>query len=100
MNRLEAEAIRDSLLAAAGELQDQMYGPPVTGGTPRRSVYVRIKRNDLDPFLAAAPCNAGGVAYLREIRAEARLHWSRCLLLDPDNAQARQGLQALEHHPL
>ena len=53
VQRLEAEAIRDSLLAVTGELQDQMYGAPITGGTPRRSVYMRVKRNDLDAFLLA-----------------------------------------------
>jgi hypothetical protein len=63
VRRLEAEAIRDSLLAVTGELQEGMYGPPITGGAPRRSVYMRIQRNDLDPFLAAfdAPVPASTV---------------------------------------
>ena len=30
-----------------------MYGPSVPGSHPRRSVYVRVLRNDLDPFLTA-----------------------------------------------
>ena len=52
VRRLEAEAIRDSLLDVSGRLDlDTMYGFPVNGNSPRRSVYVRIKRNDLDPFL-------------------------------------------------
>jgi len=45
VRRLEAEAIRDSLLAVSGVLQKNMYGAPVDGNTPRRSVYVRVKRN-------------------------------------------------------
>ncbi|MEM7387384.1 MAG: DUF1553 domain-containing protein, partial [Verrucomicrobiota bacterium] len=54
VRRLEAEAIRDSLLAVSGSLKEnEMYGRPVTGQAPRRSVYLRVKRNDLDPFLAA-----------------------------------------------
>ena len=54
LRRLEAEAIRDTLLAVAGELKtDAMFGAPVTGAAPRRSVYLRVKRNDLDPFLGA-----------------------------------------------
>ncbi len=53
VRRLEAEAIRDSLLAVSGELKDEMYGPPITGKTPRRSVYLRVNRNDLDPFMTA-----------------------------------------------
>jgi len=52
VRRLEAEAIRDSLLAVSGKLDlDTMYGSPVNGNSPRRSVYLRVKRNDLDPFL-------------------------------------------------
>ena len=51
LRRLEAEAIRDALLAVSGHLQNDMYGPPVSGNTHRRSVYVRVKRNDLDPLL-------------------------------------------------
>ncbi|MEM0897894.1 MAG: PSD1 and planctomycete cytochrome C domain-containing protein [Verrucomicrobiota bacterium] len=53
VRRLEAEAIRDTLLAVSGQLDQEMYGPPILGGTPRRSVYMRIKRNNLDPFLSA-----------------------------------------------
>ncbi|MDF1849558.1 MAG: DUF1553 domain-containing protein [Verrucomicrobiales bacterium] len=49
--RLEAEAIRDSILAVAGTLDETRYGPAVTGNAPRRSVYLRVKRNDLDPLL-------------------------------------------------
>ncbi|MEM9481316.1 MAG: PSD1 and planctomycete cytochrome C domain-containing protein, partial [Verrucomicrobiota bacterium] len=52
VRRLEAEAIRDSLLAVSGQLDYQMFGEPIMGGTPRRSVYMRIKRNNLDPFLS------------------------------------------------
>ena len=53
VRRLEAEAIRDALLAVSGELKAaERFGPPVAGGEPRRSVYLRVKRNDLDPFLA------------------------------------------------
>ncbi|MEM7234364.1 MAG: DUF1553 domain-containing protein, partial [Planctomycetota bacterium] len=50
MRRLEAEAIRDSLLAVSGRLDSRMYGPSDGGGT-RRSVYRRAKRNSLDSLL-------------------------------------------------
>ncbi len=53
VRRLEAEAIRDSLLQLAGQLEPRMYGPPVNGNGGRRSVYVRVRRNALDPFLRA-----------------------------------------------
>ncbi len=64
VRRLEAEAVRDELLEVSGRLQEnEMYGPPVMGDAPRRSVYVRIKRNDLDPFLTLfdAPVPASSV---------------------------------------
>ncbi|RMG41593.1 MAG: DUF1549 domain-containing protein [Planctomycetota bacterium] len=53
VRRLEAEAIRDSLLATAGRLDHTLYGPSVGGNSPRRSVYVQVIRNNLDPFLRA-----------------------------------------------
>ncbi|WP_414661126.1 PSD1 and planctomycete cytochrome C domain-containing protein [Horticoccus sp. 23ND18S-11] len=62
VRRLEAEAIRDALFAVSGDLKaEPRYGPPVTGRVPRRSVYLRVKRNDLDPFLAVfdAPVPSG-----------------------------------------
>jgi hypothetical protein len=51
LRRLEAEAIRDGLLTVSGQLDRTPYGPPVGGSTPRRSLYLRVKRNDLDPLL-------------------------------------------------
>jgi len=50
--RLEAEAIRDSLLAVAGTLDPKMYGPgTLDGNSPRRSVYLTVKRSQMIPFL-------------------------------------------------
>ena len=51
VKRLEAEAIRDSLLHVSGRLDPKVFGNPVDGRQPRRSVYVRVIRNRLDPFL-------------------------------------------------
>lgn len=67
VRRMEAEAIRDSMLAASGQLNPAMYGPGVNvyfvnkteGGGPRgpldgdrrRSIYQRIRRNAANPFL-------------------------------------------------
>jgi hypothetical protein len=51
LRRLEAEAIRDGILAVSGRLQSERYGPAVDGAVPRRSVYVNVIRNRLDPFL-------------------------------------------------
>ena len=52
VRRLEAEAIRDALLAVSGQLDNTMYGPGVSGGSPRRSIYVSVRRNSLDPLLS------------------------------------------------
>ena len=51
LRRLEAEAIRDSLLAVSGKLDPARYGEPVRGDAPRRSLYLHVKRNNLDPLL-------------------------------------------------
>ncbi len=69
VRRLEAEAIRDAVLATSGQLDLKMYGPGVNvyyvakteGGGPkgpldgerRRSIYQRIRRNAANPFLEA-----------------------------------------------
>jgi hypothetical protein len=49
--RLEAETIRDSLLAVGGNLDMQMFGPSVLDNTARRSVYLRVKRSELVPIM-------------------------------------------------
>jgi hypothetical protein len=50
--RLEAEAVRDSLLAISGTLDTTLYGPgTLDENNPRRSVYLTIKRSRLTPFL-------------------------------------------------
>ncbi len=70
LRRLDAEAIRDSILAISGRLDPTMYGPSVpvhyaarhglTEGDPdngpvdgdgRRSIYQEIRRNAHNPFL-------------------------------------------------
>ena len=55
IQRLEAEAIRDSLLAVSGRMDFEMSGPglPDNGGGEKlhRSVYLTIRRTALDPFL-------------------------------------------------
>jgi mono/diheme cytochrome c family protein len=72
IRRLEAEAIRDSLLTVSGRLDSSMYGPsvpvhltpfmegrgrPGNSGPPdgngRRSLYLNVRRNFLDPMFLA-----------------------------------------------
>ena len=49
--RLEAEEIRDSILAATGELDSKMGGPAVDYSKPRRTIYARVTRNTRDPLM-------------------------------------------------
>lgn len=50
--RLEAEAIRDSLLAVSGTLDPTMYGPgTLDQSMRRRSIYFFIKRSQLIPSM-------------------------------------------------
>jgi cytochrome c553 len=50
--RLEAEPIRDSMLAVAGRLDEALYGPgSLDVERPRRSVYFFIKRSQLVPMM-------------------------------------------------
>ena len=49
--RLDAELIRDSLLAIGGNLDLTMYGPSILDNTPRRSIYLRVKRSELLPIM-------------------------------------------------
>lgn len=69
IRRLQAEAIRDAILAVSGRLDRRLYGPSIvthrtpymTGrgardsgpldGAGRRSIYLSIYRNFLNPFL-------------------------------------------------
>jgi hypothetical protein len=58
VRRLEAEAIRDSLLAVSSRLDTTMGGPGDNAlarpaDQHRRSVYLTIRRNNLNPFLDA-----------------------------------------------
>lgn len=49
--RLDAEQIRDAVLAVSGQLSPQASGPGVLGDTPRRTIFTRVMRNARDPLL-------------------------------------------------
>jgi len=87
LRRLEAEAIRDSLLAVSGDLDAARFGEPVDGNSRRRSVYVRQRRNSLDDFLAAfdapVPTSAKGRRNVTNVPAQS------LALLNGDFARAR-----------
>jgi len=50
--RLEAEAIRDALLAVSGTLDKTMFGPgTLDANNLRRSVYLKVKRSQMVPLM-------------------------------------------------
>jgi hypothetical protein len=51
VRRLDAEQIRDALFAATDELDLRAGGPGSPGSDPRRSIYMKIMRNNRDPIL-------------------------------------------------
>ncbi len=52
VRRLQAESIRDTILALGGTLEPHLFGPSVRGNDrKRRSIYVQLRRKALPPFL-------------------------------------------------
>ena len=49
--RLDAEQVRDAILATTGELKPDAGGPSVDVSVPRRSVYTKVLRNTRDALL-------------------------------------------------
>jgi hypothetical protein len=50
--RLEAETIRDAMLAVSGSLDEKMYGPgTLDPNHKRRSIYFFVKRSQLVPMM-------------------------------------------------
>jgi hypothetical protein len=63
--RLEAEVIRDSILAVSGELDPKLFGPgTLDDKSKRRSIYFTVKRSKLMPMMVIfdAPEALSGMA--------------------------------------
>jgi len=112
VRRLEAEAIRDTLLAVSGRLDATQFGPPVgIGDRARRSIYVGIRRNNLSPFLEifdapkpfttlgrrdATNVPAQSLAFLNDpFVIEAAKTWAEQLLRQTPQADANALIQLL-----
>ena len=59
VRRLSAEQIRDAILSASGELQQQLGGPGVPDSIPRRAIYIKQFRNINETFLHAFDAGSG-----------------------------------------
>ena len=53
VRRLKAEQIRDAMLVVSGELDSKIGGPSVDADVPRRSLYIKRRRNTPAEFLHA-----------------------------------------------
>lgn len=128
--RLEAEAIRDAILAVSGRLDDTMYGPSVAtfltpfmegrgrpGGGPvdgagRRSIYLSVRRNFLNPMFQAfdfptpfssvglrtnsnVPAQALSLMNGEFVRGQAQL-WAERIVKDGSKDQAKRIEQLYE----
>ncbi|WP_461526883.1 PSD1 and planctomycete cytochrome C domain-containing protein [Prosthecobacter sp.] len=60
--RLDAEEVRDALLAVSGEIDMKAGGPAADGNGTRRSIYTRKKRNSPNELLRALDMPAGFVS--------------------------------------
>jgi len=59
--RLDAEEIRDSVLAVSGELEQVLGGPSLDSTKPRRSLETKVIRNSPEPLLSAFDAPDGAV---------------------------------------
>jgi hypothetical protein len=62
IQRLDADAIRDTILTASGELDGQLGGPSVEAAVPRRTLYTRLLRYSPEPLLQAFDAPDGFVS--------------------------------------
>ncbi|MBS0207683.1 MAG: PSD1 domain-containing protein [Planctomycetes bacterium] len=115
VKRLEAESIRDALLVISGRLDSTMYGPSVAAhlndfmigrgrpsssgpldGAGRRSIYLAVRRNFLNPmflaFDAPQPFSTVGRRSVSHVPAQALAMMNNPLVIDQAERWARRAL--------
>ncbi|MFM7116227.1 MAG: DUF1553 domain-containing protein, partial [Planctomycetota bacterium] len=119
LRRLEGEALRDAILAVSGDLDLTMYGPSVSvhltpfmqgrgrpghsgplDGNRRRSVYLEVRRNFLNPMMLAfdtpAPFSAIGRRNVSNVPAQALILMNDPFVLEQAERWARRLLEVQE----
>lgn len=114
--RLDAESIRDGMLAASGRLDKTMYGPPVPihitdfmqgrgkpkesgplDGDGRRSIYQEVRRNFMDPMMLTfdrpIPFTAFGKRNVTNVPAQSLILLNHPLVIDQAKVLATRVLQ-------
>jgi hypothetical protein len=117
IRRLEAEAIRDAMLAVSGRLDTTPYGPGVMphltpfmvgrgrpgtsgplDGDGRRSIYLNVRRNFLNPMFLAfdypTPFSTRGRRSVSNVPAQALTMMNNPLVLQQAERWARRTLEA------
>ncbi len=117
IRRLEAEAIRDALLAVSGRLDPARFGPPVMAyltpfmvgrgrpgvsgpldGKGRRSIYLAVRRNFLNPMFLAfdypTPFSTRGRRSVSNVPAQALTMMNNPLVVQQAERWAKRMLDA------
>jgi cytochrome c553 len=115
VRRLEAEAIRDTMLSISGMLQPALYGPSVVphiskyqdgrgkpksgplDGEGRRSIYIQVRRNFIPPMFLAfdypLPVSAIGARGVSTVPSQALLMLNNEFVAAAASAWARQTIR-------
>ena len=97
VRRLQAEGVRDTVLAVSGQLDRKLFGPSMGGdGGNRRSVYIQLKRRYMPEFLMAFDMpNATETFGRRNITASPTQSLIPAIPLSPCNGLLRTSVLAV-----